>query len=150
MNLTEMLTGQGHDIVSEAAEAMSRAHLKHYEQIADPRDNLKILYELTVECVTTKHLAPITAHAEKIAKERYNAGFDLQEVQMAINVLEEAIWKHIIKEIAPSELAQALGLVSTVVGASKDTLARTYVSLASKTKSPSLNLKAMFKGSEGF
>jgi hypothetical protein len=150
MNVHELLHNQGEAIVTEAAESMSRAHLKHYELAANPRDHLKLLYDLVVQCVMNRQLAPIAAHAEKIAKERYASGFDLQEVQMAINVLEEAIWKHIIKEIAPSELAQALGLVSTVIGATKDTLARTYVSLASKSKSPSLDLKAMFTGSEGY
>ena len=44
------------------------------------------------------------------------------------------------------ELARALGLVSTVLGAAKDSLARAYVSLASQTKAPSLDLSALFKG----
>ena len=46
----------------------------------------------------------------------------------------------------PDELARALGLVSTVLGAAKDSLARAYVSLASQTKAPSLDLSALFKG----
>ena len=88
-------------------------------------------------------------HVENIAKERFSAGYDLYEVQSAINELEEAIWKRIFKDIKPENLAEALGLVSTVLGAGKDTLARTYVSLATKSKVSSLNLQALFKGTEG-
>ena len=35
--------------------------------------------------------------------------------------------------VPPGELAEALGLVGTVLGAAKDALARAYVSLASQT-----------------
>ena len=86
------------------------------------------------------------AHAEQIATERFNAGFDLWEVQTAFNVLEETIWVRIFQNFPPAELAQTLGLVSTVLGAGKDTLARKYVSLASKTRAPSLNLQSLFAG----
>jgi hypothetical protein len=152
MDITELLNNHGDRIVNEAVDAMQRAHLKHYEQntLASPKEHLSLLYDLVKQCVNHKNLLSITSYAEKIARERYHAGFDLQEVQMAINVLEESIWRRIIGEMSPSELAQALGLISTVLGAAKDTLARTYVSLSSKSKSPSLDLKAMFKGSEGF
>ena len=79
-------------------------------------------------------------------EKRYTAGFDLWEVQTAFNVLEEAIWVRVFKSVPPDALAEALGLVSTVLGAGKDTLARKYVSLASKTKAPSLNLQSLFSG----
>jgi hypothetical protein len=64
-------------------------------------------------------------------------------------VLEETIWIHILKELPPTEYAEALGLVSTVLGTGKDTLARRYVSLSSKTKASSLNLQSLFTGMEG-
>ena len=89
------------------------------------------------------------AHAETIARERFEAGFDLSEVQTAFNVLEEAIWVRVLKNLPPNELAEALGLISTVLGGGKDALARSYVTLASKTKSPSLNLQSLFAGTEG-
>jgi hypothetical protein len=86
------------------------------------------------------------SHAEQIAGERFNSGYDLWEVQTAFNVLEEAIWVRIFKNFPPTELAEAIGLVSTVLGAGKDALARKYVSLASKTRASSLNLQSLFSG----
>jgi hypothetical protein len=89
------------------------------------------------------------AHAEGIARERFEAGFDLWEVQTAFNVLEEAIWVRILKELAPTDFAEALGIISTVLGVGKDTLARRYVSLASRSRVPTLNLQSLFTGTEG-
>jgi hypothetical protein len=62
-----------------------------------------------------------------------------------MNVLEETLWRRILKKLPPDEFARALGLVSTVFGAGKDALARRYVSLASKAKAPSLDLQKLFK-----
>lgn len=110
---------------------------------------LRDLYILTMRAVGDRKLGPIVAHAETIAQERYAQGFDLWEGQTAFNVLEEAIWNRIIKELPPTSYAEALGLVSTVLGAGKDSLARASVSLASKTKAPTLNLRSMFSGAAG-
>jgi hypothetical protein len=55
-------------------------------------------------------------------------------VQTALNVLEEAIWKQITKLMSPAEQAEALGLISSILGSGKDILARTYVSLAGKSR----------------
>jgi hypothetical protein len=89
------------------------------------------------------------AHAQTIARERFASGFDLSEVQTAFNVLEEAIWRRILEGLPPVDYGEALGLVSTLLGAGKDALARTYVTLASKTKAPSLQLQHLFAGTEG-
>jgi hypothetical protein len=86
----------------------------------------------------------MTGYAEKIAKERFDAGFDLHEVHTAFNVLEETIWKKVVENVEPSGLGKALGLISTVLGAGKESLALTYVSLASKSKTKTLNLSELF------
>lgn len=136
------------DVLADAEQSILRAHLAHYESagVVEVRDRLRRLYELLTACVEERRLAPIVAHAESIARARFNAGFDLREVQCAINVLEEAVWKRIMADVPPAELANALGLVGTVLGGAKDALAREYVTLASKTRSPSLNLMALFDG----
>ena len=151
MNLHQMLQDHSSEIIAEATESMRRSHIKHYESAGPEhtRQRLKALYVLTVRAVKEKNLGPMIAHVETIAHERFASGFDLWEVQTAFNVLEEAIWGRILKELTPPDYAEALGLVSTVLGAGKDTLARQYVSLASKIKAPSLNLQSLFTGTEG-
>lgn len=148
MDISAFLESQTNDIVEAACTAMNRTHLEHYERdgATKTRERIATLYSLAKQCVKQRNLAPVVAHAEQIAAERYTAGFDLWEVQTAFNVLEESIWVRIFKSVPPAELAETLGLISTVLGAGKDTLARKYVSLASKTKAPSLNLQSLFGG----
>lgn len=148
MKLNEILVNNQTDIINEAFYSLQRSHLKHYDSSrADENwQRLAKLFDLTLDGVKTKSLVDMVTYSEKIAKERYESGFDLHEVHTAYNVLEETIWKTIIKEIDSSELAESLGLISTVLGTGKEALALAYVSLASKQKVKSLNLTQLFKG----
>ncbi|MBK9096998.1 MAG: hypothetical protein IPM14_02535 [bacterium] len=148
MKLHEILVNNQTDIINEAFYSLQRSHLKHYDSSrADENwQRLAKLFDLTLNGVKTKSLVDMVTYSEKIAKERYESGFDLHEVHSAYNVLEETIWKAIIKEIDSTELAESLGLISTVLGTGKEALALAYVSLASKQKVKSLNLTQLFKG----
>lgn len=150
MNLQQLLQDRAHDILTEAEEAIKRSRLRSYEHAGSEsiHQRLKALFVLTARAAKERNLGPMIAHVEIIARERFEAGFDLAEVQTAFNVLEEAIWVHILKELPASEYAEALGLISTVLGAGKDTLARRYVSLATKSRAASLDLHSLFTGTE--
>jgi hypothetical protein len=151
MTVHEVLTRNAAEILAEAGKAVACSRLRHYNDAGNEEISrrLKALFDLTVESVANRDVGPMIAHAEKIARERYDAGFDLSEVQTAFNVLEESMWKQILKHIAPEDYAEALGLVSTALGQGKDALARFYVELASRTKAPSLNLQSLFSGTAG-
>ena len=148
MKLHEILVNNQTDIINEAFYSLERSHLKHYDTSrADENwQRLAKLFDLTLNGVKTKSLVDIVNYSERVAKERYESGFDLHEVHTAYNVLEEALWKTIVREIAPTELPESLGLISTVLGTGKEALAIAYVSLASKQKLKSLNLTQLFKG----
>lgn len=148
MDFVQFLHDLTDEILADSESAVKRAHLKHYETDGPDviHQRLKALYVLTVRGVQERNLGPMMAYADQIATERFKAGYDLWEVQTAFNVLEEAIWKRIFQKMPPRDVAEALGLVSTVLGAGKDSLACAYVALATKTRTPSLNLRAMFSG----
>ena len=148
MKLHEILVNNQTDIINEAFTSLQRSHLKHYDTSrADENwQRLAKLFDLTLNGIKTKSLVDMVNYSEKVAKERYEAGFDLHEVHTAYNVLEEAFWKCIIKEVESTELAESLGLIGTVLGTGKESLAIAYVSLASKQKVKSLNLTQLFKG----
>lgn len=150
MTIQELLETHAAAIINEAEESIRSAHAKHYEQAGHEHlhQRLKALYTLTARGVKERNLGPMIAHSETIARERFSSGFDLWEVQTAFNALEEAIWRRILTELPSGEFAQALGLVSTILGAGKDTLARRYVALATKARVPSLNLQYLFSGTE--
>jgi hypothetical protein len=151
MTLIELLQTQNNEILSTAFESVKRSQLKNYDKAGDEHihQRLKALFVLTVRAIKERNLGPMVAHADTIAAERFAAGYDLSEVQTAFNVLEETIWMNVLKRLPATEYGEALGLVSTVLGAGKDRLARCYVSLASHTKTTSLNLQSIFSGTEG-
>lgn len=151
MDTTEFLTAERAVIVREAEAVLERLHERHYES-AGPREverRLDALFDHLVTAVATRDLTPVIGYARSIADERFTAGYDLSEVQAAFNALEEATWSRILAGLEPALLAEALGLVSTVFGAAKDALGRRYVSLATKSHAPSLDLRALFAGTDG-
>ena len=131
MTLIELLEKLGEKIVTEAIDAMNRAGLKHYSfgGPENTRGKMDSLYNQITQSVKEKNLIPIVSHIETIAEARFQSGFELQEVQTAINVLEEGIWKQILSEMPYEDQPKALSLVSSIIGSGKDTLARAYVSL---------------------
>jgi hypothetical protein len=110
---------------------------------------IEALYEHLLEAVATRNLGGVVDHARRLAGERFRSGYDLSEVQGAFNALEEATWTCLSTRMQPDQLGVALGLVSTVFGAAKDALACEYVSLASRTHTASLDMRALFTGGTG-
>lgn len=149
--LAGLLSNESEAVLAEATEALARAGLRHYEAAGpdEARRRLATLLDLTTTCVEQRDLGPITRFAHEIGEERFHAGYGLEEVQTAFNVLEEALWRHVLRVLPPHRLAEALGLLSTVLGAGKDALARAYVSCAIERRAPSLDLSGMFAGVQG-
>ncbi len=150
MSLLTLLREGRQEILAEATAAVRRARLAHYEAAGEAgiRQRLDDLFGLVTDAIRDRDLGPMAAHAEAVAKERFEGGFDLAEVQTAFNVLEEVLWWRILKRLPAAEQGEALGLVGTVLGTGKDVLARQYVSLATRTRTPSLDLHALFSGIE--
>ena len=148
MKLHDILLNNQTEIINEAFYSLERSRLKHYDSSrADENwQRLAKLFDLTLNGVKSKSLVDMVTYSEKIAKERYESGFDLHEVHTAYNVLEESIWKAIIKEVDSTELAESLGLISTVLGTGKESLAIAFVSLSGKQRVKSLNLSQLFRG----
>jgi hypothetical protein len=150
MDVAALLTQHETEILDEAYAALERSHSPHYEQAGESvtRQRLLDLCRLVVAAIRDRDLAEMSIYAEKVARERFEDGYDVSEVQAAFNVLEQAMWRRVVDATEPAELAEAVGLLSTVLGFGKDTLARTYVSLASRRHVPSLDLSALFAGVE--
>jgi hypothetical protein len=148
VELVVILDAAQEDVLQEATEALRRAHLKHYEALGPEgtRNRFRDLFTLVLECVTQRTLVPISQYAQQVAEQRFAAGFDIAEVLTAFNVLEEAIWHVVIARLATQDLLESAGLIGTVLGAGKDALASTWVSLATRQHVTSLDLSALFHG----
>jgi hypothetical protein len=145
------LTRERPGIVGTAETMLGQMHSHHYEGdgALEVRRRLETLFDRLVESLTTQDLGPILTRAREIAAERFSSGYDLVEVQTAFSALESAIWTRVFAALEPSQFVQTLGVVSTILGAGKDALAREYVSLATNAHAPSLDLRALFAGTDG-
>lgn len=148
MEIDDFLEQHQREIVDAAGAALARAGASHYQSAGEAEIDrrLEVLFGHLRDSLAYRNLAPMVAYAELVAEERFVAGYDLSEVQAAFNALEESIWTQLVHGLEPTRLGEALGLVSTVLGTGKDALARKYVSLATQTHVPSLDLRALFSG----
>jgi len=95
------------------------------------RRHLRDLFELVVRCVRDGELEPIMSSSQRLAADRFAAGFDIGDVQGEFNVLEEVLWREMADTLGGDQRIGALELLNTILGAGRDALARTYVALAS-------------------
>lgn len=148
MNIVELLANERSAVLEEAFAAMQRSHSTHYESAgpAFTRQRLADLFDLVLGALRERHLEPVGTYCAEIAQRRFEAGFGISEVQTAFNTLEEAMWQRVVSGVPPADLAEAIGLLSTILGFGKDALARRYVSLASERHVPTLDLSALFEG----
>jgi len=150
MELDVLLSGAEAQILDESLAALQRSQVGHYAAAGEvfTRQRLADLFDLVVSGIRARDLTAVVSYAEKVADERYRAGFDISEVQTAFNSLEEVMWRRVVAAEPPEDLAEAIGLLGTVLGAGKDALARQYVSLATHRHVPSLDLTALFEGTD--
>jgi hypothetical protein len=146
MNVDEVLVETRSAVLEEAFASLQRSHAVHYEGAGDEftHEGLDDLFDLVVTALRDRRLEPVGAYCEDLAQRRFEAGFGISEVQTAFNILEEAMWRRVVTGVPPAHLAEAIGLLSTILGYGKDALARRYVSLASQRHVPTLDLTSYF------
>lgn len=149
MDLHLFLEAHSEVIISEATKALKGRPLRSYSNSSDEINSTRLtrLFNLICKSLSTKDLIPMGEYAAEIAEERYDQGFDLEEVIAAFNVMEEVIWEKITHEIEPKNFPEAFGMTSTVIGYGKEQLSVTYVKLVSHKKHlVSLDMSGLFQG----
>jgi hypothetical protein len=148
--LLPLLEQERAPIVDAAAESIRHSDTRYVSAGQDEtRRRLEALYDELLGALSSRDLGGVIEYARQLAAARFDSGYDLSEVQGAFNALEEATWAVLCARLQPEQLAVSLGLVSTILGAAKDALGREYVSLASQTHVPSLDMSALFTGGAG-
>lgn len=149
MELVSTLKRSESEIVREALSNLQHSHVEHYEAAGAEFTHtaLEDLFNLVATAIEQRDLEGVIAFADDLAEQRFSSGFDISEVQAAFNSLETAMWRRVLAAEEPGDLPESIGLLSTVFGVAKDTLACRYVSLASQREIPSMDLSAQFKGS---
>ena len=134
MEFVARLEEKADHVLDTAFAELKRAGLEHYqrERPEVSRERLSALMNLTFRSLKERRAEPVIEYADRIARERHAAGYDLFEVQVALNVLEEALWQQVLATVSQDAAPRVLGLISTILGMVKDALARTYVTLVAE------------------
>jgi hypothetical protein len=101
-----LLTEFEAQVVDDAWQALGRSHAGHYEAAGErvTKQRLTDMYGLIVTAIRDRDLSPVTAYAARVARELFDAGYGISEVQTAYNALEEAAWRHLVEREPPAEL----------------------------------------------
>ncbi len=96
------------------------------------RQDMEHLFELIQRCVHEGHCEPIIGPAQRMAADHFANGIEIAEVQAAFTVLENVLWRQLADALSgDDQRLETLRLINVILGAGRDALARTYVSLAS-------------------
>ena len=136
MDASAVLLSAEDRVIDEAVAALAQRGQAD-QQSPGPdgrRRDVRQLFRLVLRCLHAERAKPIIRPSEQIAAHCYAAGIDLAEIQEAFDVLAEVLWRHLAGALADGQLIQALGLLSAIVGAGKDAMARTYVALATRDR----------------
>jgi methylmalonyl-CoA decarboxylase len=117
-------------VVDEAVAELEQRHSRNKATTTEGRRHLEDLFQLVVRCVSEGDADPIIASSHQLAADRFAAGSDIGEVQGEFNVLEEVLWRELADTLAGDQRVEALELLSAILGAGRDALARSYVTLA--------------------
>lgn len=145
MTLVETLEARRDALVDEATLALDQARLRHYGKVGAEvaRERVGALLDSVMASVRDGSPVAAVQHADTVARDRFTSGFGIEEIQVAFNLLEEAMWRLLVSQGSGQSLAVDLGLIGSVMGAAKDQLARTYVELASKRHVPRIDIDAI-------
>jgi hypothetical protein len=135
-----------------AAQLTSRSTSRYRE--LDPRV-LSVRCRLLAEALIrsthqgSEHLGEFVA---TIARGRLAEGFELEDLQAALRILEVRAWLIVARESTPDSLRANLTALNTTIGYARDELARAFrahaCAAASHTRRVRLEVKELFQGTE--
>ncbi len=131
MTLLELLYYKPDQILLEATNSLVRAHLPHYEKFKDSDINerfKKLLVSIT-KCVEKNSCDELNSYMDKLSDERFSMGFEPTEVQVALNIFEEALWKNIDEKVDEDKQVAAMKLITNIVGKAKQEMLGEYAML---------------------
>lgn len=132
MTLLEMLYNKPDLILLDSTDCLVRAQLQHYKQLSPERIRLRLLklFQALVKSVEVNSCQEMVKFMEKVSEERYESGYELHEVQAAVNILEETLWKKISKFVDDDKQISAMKQIVCILSKAKEELANEYALLS--------------------
>jgi hypothetical protein len=123
--LRRILRGHSRVLSEELTARLSRGPGLHYGK-TDRRvlaERCRLLVEALIRSAYqgAEQLAEFVAG---VADRRFAEGFELEELQRALRILEVVAWQIVVRESTPRSLATNLAALNTAMGYARDELAR--------------------------
>ncbi|MBZ0203565.1 MAG: hypothetical protein IT281_00055 [Ignavibacteria bacterium] len=132
MTLLELCYIKPEQILLDSTNCLVRAHLPHYEKFRKDgiHDRFSNLLQALTKCIEVNSCTDMLTYMNKLSDERFIMGFELQEVQTAINIFEESMWKSIAEFVDQDKQFAAMKLVTCILGKAKEELTGEYALLS--------------------
>src|SRR5690242_3621406 len=135
MDASAVLAGAEDRVIDEAVAVLAQADQVCRSSRPDGRRReVRQLFRLVLRCVRAGRAEPIIRPSEQIAAHCYAAGSDLAEIQGSFTVLAEVLWRQLVDGLVGEQLVKALGLLTVITRTGQDTMAQTYVALATRDR----------------
>ncbi len=131
MTLLDLLYNKPDQVLLDATNSLLRAHLPHYEKFkeSDINERYKKLLISITKCVEKNSCNELASYMDKLSDERFSMGFEPTEVQVAINIFEEALWKNISDLVDGDKQISAMKLITGIISRAKQEMLGEYAIL---------------------
>ena len=131
MTLLELLYNQPEKILLDATNSLVRAHLPHYNNFSksELKERYTKLLDSVTVCAEKNSCKELHSYMNKLSDERFALGFEPTEVQVAINIFEEALWKNIYELVDSDKQNSSMKLITEITGRAKQELIGEYAIL---------------------
>ena len=131
MTLLELLYNKHEMILNDAVAALAKAKLPHFSSFSETELYEKfsrLLHAVTI-CTEQNSCDELAAYMNQISNESFDMGSEPVEVQIMLNILEEALWKNICEYVGDHKQNSAMKLISIILGNAKQALIAEYAIL---------------------
>ena len=132
MTLLELCYHKPDLILLDSTNSLLRAQLPHYKEVIPDQIKLRYqhLFDGMVSCIESNKFDAMNKLMEKVAAERFEAGYELSEVQIGINTLEESMWRKTSEFVDQDKQINAMKEVSYLFCKAKQKLLSEYALLS--------------------
>ncbi len=134
MTLLELCYNKPDLILLDSTNSLVRAQLEHYKHLTPEKLRLRLLrlFQALVKSLEANSCESITKFMEKTSDERFESGYELHEVQTAVNIMEECLWKKIAEFVYRDQQISAMKQVTCILAKAKESLANEYSLLSTE------------------
>ena len=133
MTLLELCYYKRDVILEDSVKKLEKAQLEHYKLLTTEQIKRKMLnlFHMLVKSIEVNSSEEMMEYMDKVSDKRHEAGYELQEVQSAINMLEEIMWEKVSKFVDDDLQISAIKQVTRLLSKAKIELADEYSLLKS-------------------